>query len=312
MVYDYALWRDNEEITQGYLPGIRAVLDGWHQNLDKSGCVTSPTAWNFVDWVQHDGWDKGGIPSGGQAGLSSILNWHFIYSLIEAAELEEFIGEPEIGQLQRRRANELAAATIKLFWNEEKGLFADDIDHKYYSEHAQCFALLSGLINRRQEQRIEKALETETDLAQATIYFSHYYLETCRHLDRMDLFFNRIDTIWKELPAMGLKTTYEMPGQSRSDNHAWGAHPIYHSFASILGIRPSAMGYRSVHIKPQLGPLNEASGKSIHPDGFIEAAFQREGEKLTGVISLPDGIAGTLEINGETVELPAGAKNLQV
>ncbi len=310
MVHDHALWRNNKPLIKTYLPGIRAVLDGWVRYRDQSGAVLSPGNWNFVDWIAE--WDKGGIPPGGQNGLCSILNWHLIYSLVRAAELEDFVGDPEIAQLQRRRATELAAAAVELFWNEEKGLFADDISQEHYSEHAQCFALLSGLVDRFRRKRIEKALDTETGLAQATIYFSHYYLETCRLLGRMDLFFKRIDKIWKKLPEMGMKTTYEMPGDSRSDNHGWGSHPIYHSFASILGIRPSRMGYRKVHIKPQLGSLNEASGKAIHPNGFIEAAFRRNGEKLTGEISLPEGLSGTLEINGQTVKLPHGVKNLKV
>jgi len=312
MVHDYALWRNNRDLVRTYLPGVRAVLDGWYRHKMPNGKIQSPGNWNFVDWVQHDGWDENGIPPGGQNGLSSILNWHLIYSLIRAAELEDFVGEPEMAQLQRRRATELAAVTVELFWNEKKGLFSDDVAQEHYSEHAQCFALLSGLVDRFRRKRIEQALTSENDMARATIYFSHYYLETCQLLGRMDLFFERIDKIWKKLPEIGMKTTYEMPGDSRSDNHAWGSHPIYHSFASILGIRPSAMGYRKVHIKPQLGPLNEVSGKAIHPNGFIEASFQREGKKLTGEISLPEGIGGTLEINGETIRLECGAKNFKV
>lgn len=310
MVYDYSLWRGNRELIESYLPGVRAILDAWCQNKDASGAVYSPGRWNFVDWVRDDGWEKGGLPPEAEDGLSSILNWHLAYSFEKAAQLEAHTGEPEMEQLYHRRAKELAEAMTTLFWNEEHGLFADNVEQTYYSEHAQCFALLSGLTTEAQRAQIEKGLESKQNLARATIYFSHYYLEACRELNRMDLFFERLN-IWKSLPEIGMKTTYEMPGRSRSDNHAWGTHPYYHCFASILGIRPAEMGYRTVHIKPQLGHLNEASGKAIHPNGFIEAAFQKKDGKLTGEISLPDDVKGTLELNGEIISLPRGVKNFK-
>jgi len=310
MVHDHALWQNHPSRTRQWLPSVRTVLDHWWAFRNPEGLVVSPHGWNFVDWIKS--WPKAGIPFGGNPGeISSILNSHLAYSLVRAAELEDSLGETELAQLQRRRAAELMQAVTHNFWNKKEGLFADDLAHEHWSEHAQCFALLSGLLNPEQREGIRKALGQEKNLAPSTIYFSHYYLEVCRELERMDIFFDRL-RLWKELPGMGLKTTYEMPGTGRSDNHGWGAHPLYHNFASILGIRPAAMGYRRVHIKPQLGSLTKASGKAIHPAGFIEAAFRREGEKLTGTLSLPAGIGGTLEINGQTIELAPGTKNLVV
>ncbi len=311
MVYDHALWKNAPHLSEQWLLGVRAALDFWWKHQNSEGLIESPDGWNFVDWITD--WTKGGIPSGGLAGdVSSILNGHLIYSLMLAAELEDHAGEPEAAQLQRRRARELTEALIQHFWDEKRGLFADDLSHEHWSEHAQLFLILSGLLDEARCDRIMETLaSSEEDIARSTIYFSHYYLEACYQTRRMDLAFDRLK-IWKELPGIGMKTTYEKPGNTRSDNHGWGSHPLYHCFASILGIRPGKMGYRTVHICPQLGPLNEASGKAIHPDGFIEASFRRNGEKLTGEISLPDGIDGTLEINGETIHIEPGVKNFKV
>ena len=65
--------------------------------------------------------------------------------------------------------------------------------------------------------------------------------------DRMELWFNLIE--------QGFKTTPEAPEPTRSDCHGWGAHPLYHDFASLLGIdgknrRPAAFGFERVEIAP--------------------------------------------------------------
>ena len=53
--------------------------------------------------------------------------------------------------------------------------------------------------------------------------------------------------------------------------HGWGAHPLYHFFASLLGIRPSSLGFDHVEISPMPGHLTSLSGDMVHPRGRIEA-----------------------------------------
>jgi hypothetical protein len=110
------------------------------------------------------------------------------------------------------------------------------------------------------------------------------------------------------MPALGFKTTYENadPHTNRSDCHAWGAHPLYHYYASLLGIRPSAPGFAEVEVRPMLGALAWASGSLVHPAGEITAEVRREGERLRGQVTLPEGVQGKLVANGEITALGAG------
>jgi hypothetical protein len=135
----------------------------------------------------------------------------------------------------------------------------------------------------------------------------HYFFETCRELGRMDAFFERMK-IWFEMVDYDFKTTYESgnPHDVRSDCHAWGSHPLFHYFASVLGIRPSAPGFKSVEILPQLGPLDRASGTLAHPAGVIRADFHVEDGSLHGSVELPVGVVGTLQANGQVHALEGG------
>jgi hypothetical protein len=148
-------------------------------------------------------------------------------------------------------------------------------------------------------------LFTDTGLARTTISYSHYLFDACRKLGRTDVLLQRLD-LWRGLSALGLYTTPEGPEPTRSDCHAWGAHPIYHFFASILGIRPASPGFRTVRIEPQLGTLAWARGTMGHPSGAIIAEIETQGNSMHGRITLPAGVTGTLVLPGGTLPLQSG------
>jgi len=215
--------------------------------------------------------------------------------LILAARLESWLGEPELATRARARAAALAARLIDQFWDEERDLFADDLQHQHYSEHAQCLAILSGLLDDTRQGRVAEGLLGSTDLTRTTIYFSHYLFETYVALGQIHALFERME-LWFELPALGFTTTPEQPEPSRSDCHAWGAHPLYHYFASVLGIRPTSPGFRTVEIRPQLGSLTYARGTLVHPSGEIAVDVRVGEDGLHGRVSLPPGVSGRLQI----------------
>lgn len=289
MVHDFALWRGDMEYVRSLMPAVRSVLDAFRSFINADGLVQAPEGWNFVDWVPN--WFSG-VPLDGQIGASGIINWHTVLALQLASELEEWVDEPEMAARNFRHAEALAERTKSAFWDERKSLFADDLSKKRFSEHAQCLAVLSGMLDAPTRQEIAKSLLSAKDLERTTIYFTHYLFETYRKLGLIDALFDRLQ-LWYDLEKHGFKTTFEMPEPSRSDCHAWGAHPLYHYYASILGIRPTAPGFKEVRIEPQLGPLTHAKGKLPHPNGFITVDFTVLDGRVTGSVELPEGVTGT-------------------
>ena len=306
MVHDYALWRDDRAFVAGLLPGVRAVLDGFLSMVNPDGLLQAPAGWNFVDWAT--GWTLGVPPDGGQ-GISGLLNWHLVYALTLAAQLEAWAGEPELARRFKRHRQQLAARIAAQFWDEERGLFADDLAHEHFSEHTQCLALLSGALSDEQWERIGQGLLDDPGLTRTTISFTHYLFEAYRLLGFADAVFERLK-LWFDLPVQGFKTTPERPEPTRSDCHGWGAHPLFHSFATILGIRPADFGFRRVEIAPLLGPLTSISGSLVHPSGQIEVRLQVADGGLRGSISLPAGVHGTLRYGGTICELVAGVQQM--
>ena len=289
MVRNHAWWRGEPEVIRTLLPGVRAVIDAHLFHVAPKGLLKSLRGWNFLDWMVE--W-KDGIPPGGDpGGVSGPFNWLFVYALQAAIELETFVGEPEMAERYTRLARDHAFATERAFWNKERGLFADDMEHRSFSEHTQCLAILGGWATPARASLAGSGLLKSPGLIRCTYYFSHYLFEALRKISATDSIFDRFQQ-WYDLPAQGFVTTPECSEPSRSDCHAWGSHPLFHIFATILGIRPSAMGFAQVEIRPKLGPLEFISGRMVHPSGWIEANLKRARARIEGTIELPEGVTG--------------------
>jgi alpha-L-rhamnosidase len=306
MVCDYAYWRGDLATIRDLMPGVRATMEGFRHFLGADGLIHAPDGWNYMDWVPA--W-TGGIPPHDSAGISVPVNWQLALVQRMLADLEDQLGEPELAARNRRQAVELANTLSVALWDDQRGLFADDPRKQHFSEHSQCLAILSGLLDPAVQARVAQGLLHYSDLERTTIYFTHYLFETYRVLGRMDVLFERL-SLWFDLKAQGFKTPIEHPEPSRSDCHAWGAHPLYHYFASILGIRPTSLGFRTVEIAPQLGPMQQASGMLVHPNGEIHVDFRVEGDSVHGSITLPQGLSGVFRANGSTYPLHEGINTL--
>jgi hypothetical protein len=150
----------------------------------------------------------------------------------------------------------------------------------------------------------------DSSLAQATYYFRFYLFEALREAGLADGYLRQLEP-WREMLAMGLTTTPEEPEPTRSDSHAWSAHPNHGLLATVLGVRPAAPGFRRVRIAPALGQLQRASGRVPHPRGDIDVAVTRTGaDGVRAEVTLPAGVDGVFEWRGRRVPLRAGRQTV--
>ena len=113
----------------------------------------------------------------------------------------------------------------------------------------------------------------------------------------------------------GLATTQEAPdsgkngqNESRSDCHAWGAHPIWFMQTGLAGIKSDAPFFKKIRVAPCPGGLKELKASHPHPKGWIEVDLKFDGDKASGTVSTP--VPGTFEFGGKKVELSRGENRL--
>ena len=303
MLRDFALWRGCDGVVAEKLPSARHAMEAFEKFFNGDGLVQFDISWNFVDWT---GW-KFGTPPGGEFGVSGIVNTLILYGFGQLVELLELAEETELAAYYRRRGRAFAERIVQHFFDPASGLFMDTEGATPCSEHPQILALLSGLLPEEVARTCEEKFLSADLPVKATVYFSFYLFELYRKIRRPDLFRKRLELFF-DMEKMGLQTMLEAPEPSRSDCHAWSAHPLYYCYALILGIQPIQAGFRAVEIAPQDVGLRHVRGSVPHPDGGSIAV---DWTPERAVVELPPGIPGTFVTpTGERIELHAGINQL--
>ena len=307
MVHDYWMLRDDPAFVRQFLPGVRGVLDWFGGRVDSTGLVGALPWWGFVDWAEA--WERG-APPGAESGHSVAVTLQYVYALDRAAELEQALGSRELAAEDRARAASLRAAVRARGWDSRRHLFRDSPDSASYSQQTNALAVLARAVPAGDRQALMERVLADSTLVQASYYFDYYVFEALRDAGLGDRYVERLAP-WRAMLAAGLTTTPEAPEPSRSDSHAWSAHPDYGLLATVLGVRPAAPGFRRVLIAPHLGPLQRAEGRVPHPRGEVAVRLTREGgERLRAIVTLPPGVSGTIEWRGQRRPLRPGRQEL--
>ena len=306
MVHDLFMHRSDNAFVRERLPGIRGILDWFARHVDSTGMLGPMPHWNYVDWTSH--WPRG-VPPGADDGHSATISLLYVYALRRAAELEDAVGISGTGDAYRSRAASVLEA-VRAAWDPTRGLFRDSPDTISYSQQTNVLAILADAVPAAEQRALMQRILSDATLTPASYYFGFYLFEALRKAELAEEYIERLAP-WRAMLSLGLTSTPENPEPTRSDTHAWAAHPNYGLLATVLGVRPSKPAFRSVSIVPALGPLERAEGRVPHPSGDITVRLRRRGATgLEAEVTLPPGVSGVFEWLGERRVLREGAQVL--
>jgi hypothetical protein len=313
MVHDFWQYRNDPEFVRAQLDGTRTVL-GWYLHRQrKDGMLGRLPWWPFVDWGKDF---QSGMPPQEEDGGSAIITLQFVEAMRYAAELEDALGDRRLAGDYRRAATRAITAVRKLCWDSRYGIIADTPAHKHFSQHANILAVWLDVIPKRQQRRIlENILSTSDsgftsslkmpEMTGATYYFRFYLARALLHAGMGDQYLRLLGP-WRQMVSLGLTTWAESPEPTRSDSHAWSAHPNFDLLTIVAGIRPATAGFKSVTIEPHLGELQQVAATTPVPNGVVQVKYQREGKKIKAQIILPKPLAGSLHWKGRAIKLHSG------
>jgi len=311
MVRDYWRYRPDPAPAVASLEGTRTVLDWFAHYEQPDGLLKQLPWWSFVDWVP-----SGEIPTYDANGESCATTLEYLGALEDARALEQGLGDPVLATRYETRLIHVRAGLAAKCWSAARGMVADAPDQKGFSQQSSILGVLYDVVPRDHQQEVLRkviAIEpgtTPDGVLSASYYFRFYLARALEHAGMADEYLNSIKP-WRDLLALHFSTWPEVPGDTRSDSHAWTAHPIYDLLTIVAGVEPASPGFATVRIAPHMGSLPSLTASYPHPQGPINVQYTRSHDGLKATITLPGTLAGTFEWNGKVWPLKPGVNTIE-
>lgn len=292
MVHDYYWQTGDVELVKKYQATQDGILQWFHQKKGQQGLIEKLGYWEFFDWAKE--WSATvGVPTAVQYGPSTNHNLLYAYTLGIAAELCQVAERQDAAEEYRRRAEDILSAVECQCFSAEEGLFREGPEFYEFSQHAQVFAVLNGLVKGEQAAAmLQKTLAGRTRQGQviAKCSFPMQFL-LFRALETAGLYdeTRSLWDMWIGLLNMNLTTIPETPENPRSDCHAWGALALYEFTRNFMGVNPGSPGWNEIVIHPKALWMQAMSGSVITPKGMAEVQWQvKEGVFHLQVMTPPN------------------------
>ncbi len=305
-VWEYVLHTGDTALAAELGPVVHGVL-GFLGKVDLA--VTTPGK-TFITDNQPDDKDWWGS--------RSALAYQLAAAFADGAKLAGLLGETALADGYRRQHRTRLPQAAATFGEPARATCRDDFPaNATRSWHAHAAAFLAGALTPAELRAVYPLLQADSAVRRPMAGFMEFYLLqawldaglTHEALDEMRSYYG-------QMLRSGATTTWELvdrrePGidhivpAGRSHCHGWSAGPAYLLPAKILGVTPTAPGYREVAIRPALGDLAWAEGDIPTPHGLIRVKLTGP---TTGEITLPAGITGTLHLDGRPPVALAGGQ----
>ncbi len=317
MVHDFWMYRGDAEFVRGQVAGTRTALDWFLQRQRADGMLGKIPWWPFVDWGADF---VDGVPPQEEDGGSAAMTLQFVEALRYGALLERAFGEAPVAEKYERAAARAATAVLKLCWNEKYGLLADTPAQKHFSQHANILGVWLDVIPGARQKEVLQKILAKSDagfatagevpvMTAATYYFRFYLARAAEHAGVGDEYLKLLGP-WREMVALGLTTWAESPEPTRSDSHAWSAHPNFDLLRIVAGIRPKSAGFETIVIEPHLGESKEVKAGMPIPRGMVEVEYKRTAKGVETKVKLPAGVKGALVWKGKEFAVGEGEQTV--
>jgi alpha-L-rhamnosidase len=306
MMHDLWWYHGDADFLRQFLPGERGVLGWFEARLAPSGLLGKLGWWNFVDWTEDF---KYGVPAQEADGQSAIISLQFAAALREAAELESAFGSSERAAHFKLLADRITAAVYTTCWDSSRHLLADTPARRHFSQHANILGVLTDAIPPAEQKSVMQTALSDATLTQCSYYFRFYLFQAMKKAGLGDEYLSQLGP-WRHMLSLGLTTWAERPEPTRSDCHAWSAHPNFDLLATVAGVEPASPGFGTVRIAPHLGELKQLKATMPHPEGNISVEYTHQGDRLTADVELPGNLSGSFVWKGETKPLHPGRQRL--
>ncbi|MBQ7291961.1 MAG: hypothetical protein IJW76_09640 [Clostridia bacterium] len=299
-VREYLRYTADAEFAKKYTGTIDKVLECFNSFIDERGLVGETHYWNFIDWVPE--WSRNGSIDEGRTTLT-VYSMIYAAALVDAADIAEKCGRHGLAAEYRERKAALVCAINEHCYDEEKGMYTDVPGRRLFSRHTTIWAVLSGCAYGMAAKVLIERTFAYNDVSLTTFSMNYF---TFRALEKTGLYEKYAPSVfggWKKMLDLNCTTWCENPDSPRSECHGWSSTPMYEISAMVLGVYPTEDGFAKARIAPVSVPEGfRASGRVPIPEGYIDVAVSRVGEKMSLSVNASREIELEIKLPGYEAE----------
>ena len=279
-IYDYYLFTGDKEFVRQIYPEMLTLLDFCLNRRNAEGMVEGlPGDWVFIDWAP--------IAKDGEVSIEQLLLCRSLETMSLCADI---MNDTAKAKKFQDMADELKKKIIGVFWDSSQKALVhsrkNGILNTTVTKYANMFALSFGYLNQQQQEDVRTHVLLNDKIQKITTpYMRFYELEALCRIGEQKHVLQEIRDYWGGMIQLGATSFWEAydPTESgvrhyamygrpfgKSLCHAWGASPIYLMGRYYLGISPTAPGYQTYLVKPELGGLRWMKGTVPTPNGNID------------------------------------------
>ena len=307
---NYMLHSGDEISVRQLLPAAQKMMELLHSYTNEAGLMDNPP---YAYWLDHSVNDR--------RGANLTINGHYRGALMDFAELLSWLNM-DGGEVFLQRAESIRAS-IQLFWDDEKQLFADAVIEgkrsTMFSEHGNAMALATGAATTEQAKLVAAQVLSDdkhdymkrengmTMVTPAMSYFLHKGLCDYGYVEEsFDLFRRRFDmmldentnqTLWEEwwLDGSG-RTGKFMGGRTRSDAQTESAFPPALFAEFIVGVKPVKPGLREWSLRNMNSGVKNLRASIPSGKENIEIEWKRSKTKKAVTVEVPTAVTVHLDL----------------
>jgi len=301
--YNYYLRFGDLSVLKEFFPRMLKYFKYLDDHSENDLVVSDePWAWCLGDWCTPD---EIKIPA------PFVNNYFYVKTLEIAIKTAKLIGKEEYIPELSEKLNIKKAATVKHYFNESTGDFADNI------QGANAFAVDIGLGDERTFQRMAenyKKLGMYDTGIFGTDIVTRVLFERGQGQLAFDLLTSEKEISFSTQMKKGATTIWEYWTHKKSNNHPMFGAVVKYLFDYLLGIRQKAetAGCKDIIISPVfVNGLDFVSGYITLDTGKLEVTISKNEKKADVTVFVPDGIKATLLDGDKALVLKAETNKYQ-
>ena len=271
----YVYTGDADVISYVYKSSID-YLNLWQ--TDENGLVMHKNgSWDWFDW-------------GDKIDAPILENAWYYYALKTAVKMADFLGDKAQSDILKAKAEKLYEA-YKSFWTGEG---YKSKDYEGFDDRGNAIAVLSGLCEKENYGIIKNLLFS---VRNSSPYMEYYVLESLCHMGEYKKAKIRMLERYREMIDEDYSTLWENWNKDWGTmNHAWTGGPLVTMSKHFAGIKPLAIGWDKIEVRPQYDLQKNMSCTVPAVKGEIKLEYYTENDKVFVNLTCPENAETVLYI----------------